>query len=149
MARKPSEKQKTDAKRTAPRGSEKPEAGLLSARQRIERERQAAIDRLRQIGGSVEGDDDGAPAAPNTGRDEGDQAQASEQTDMALMTRERLAERIERLTAALERVSEGRYGRCAVCGRQIAAARLAAIPETETCVSCQEQRETRTPDVAA
>ena len=52
------------------------------------------------------------------GRDEGDQALASEQTDMALMTRERLAERIERLTAALERVSQGQYGHCSVCGRR-------------------------------
>jgi len=175
MAKKPSEQQKTDAKRIAPRGSgkldqrraaraaeappaesldpsddrEPTEAGLTAARQRIERERRAAIDRLRQFGGSVEGDDDATPGGLGAGRDEGDQAQASEQTEMALMTRERLAERIERLTAALERVSQGQYGRCGVCGRQIAASRLAAIPETETCVSCQEQREGRTPGVAA
>jgi RNA polymerase-binding transcription factor DksA len=98
---------------------------------------------------SVEGGDGAAPAALDAGRDEGDQERASEQTEIALMTRERLIERMERLTAALARVSAGRYGHCVVCGRRIAAPRLAAIPETETCVSCQEQREGRTPGIAA
>jgi len=148
MTKKPSKHQRTQA--PGNERSASPDADLLSAaRQRLERERRAAIDRLRQLGGSFEGEDDVAPAGLAAGRDEGDQALASEQTDMALMTRERLAERIERLTAALERVSQGQYGHCSVCGRPIAASRLAAIPEAETCVSCQEQREGRTPGVAA
>src|SRR6185503_3655790 len=100
MAKKPSKQQKPDAKRIAKRraaraGETPPaesldpsddrvptEAGLLTAaRQRIERERRAAIDRLRQFGGSVEGDDDATPGGLGAGRDEGDQAQASEQTE--------------------------------------------------------------------
>ena len=52
--------------------------------------------------------DDSAPGAgPEPVLDEGDEAQISERNDMAFMTRERLAERINRLTAALERVAQG------------------------------------------
>ena len=175
MAKKLAEQQKTDAKRIPKGGAgqldrpqtprpiravrqksidesskiEAPERSLASARKRIEGERQAAIERLRQLNVSMETDQDTVLAAADAGRDEGDIAQASERTDMALMTKERLAERIEHLTAALERISQGRYGQCIGCGRPIGRARLAAIPETETCLECQQQREARTPDAVA
>src|SRR5688500_10224850 len=104
---------------------------LAAARARLERERQAAIDRLRELGVST-GTDETAPRGAHAVLDEGDQAQASERTDMAFMTRERLAERINQLTAALERISRGQYGRCADCGKPIEPSRVAALPETET-----------------
>jgi len=44
--------------------------------------------------------------------------------------------RIDLLDDALARLAAGSYGRCAVCGRPIPEARLAAIPGVETCVSC-------------
>ena len=120
---------------------------LAAARTRLERERHAAIDRLRDLGVST-GTDETAPRGTDAVRDEGDQAQASERTDMAFMTRERLAERINQLTAALERIRRGQYGHCADCGQPIEPTRLAAVPETETCLACQRQREARA-DAAA
>jgi RNA polymerase-binding transcription factor DksA len=112
-----------------------------AARQRLERERQAAVERLRQLDGTSEGDEGALGRGPEPVLDEGDVAQISERNDMAFMTRERLAERINRLTAALERVTRGQYGRCADCGRTIERARLTALPETETCLPCQQRRE--------
>lgn len=38
--------------------------------------------------------------------------------------------------AAIARAADGTYGRCAVCGRAIGAARLDARPTTTTCVTC-------------
>lgn len=38
--------------------------------------------------------------------------------------------------AALTRVADGSYGVCEVCGQQLAAERLEAIPWAATCVSC-------------
>jgi DnaK suppressor protein len=116
---------------------------LSAARARIGRERQAAIDQLRELGVSSQTDETAPPAGTDAVLDKGDQAQASEQNDMAFMTRQRLAERINQLTAALERVSRGHYGRCADCGQPIEPSRLAALPETETCLACQERREAR------
>src|ERR1051326_2567288 len=70
------------------------------ARARIERQRDDAVGQLRHAG------DVGVEIDP---LDEGDQAQASERLDLGFMTRERLADRVNRLTAALERMNEGTY----------------------------------------
>lgn len=47
-------------------------------------------------------------------------------------TRQRLAQ----IDAALRRLADGSYGRCAVCGQPVGAARLAARPVTTTCIRC-------------
>jgi DnaK suppressor protein len=65
----------------------------------------------------------------------------SETRDLEFGNRERLAERINRLTAALQRVDDGSYGVCERCGRQIQPARLEAIPEAACCRDCQEEIE--------
>jgi DnaK suppressor protein len=108
-------------------------------RQRIERERDEAIGQLRDLGISPEVN--GAEPQADHPRDEGDHAQASERLDLSFMTRERLAERINRLTAALERVIDGTYGQCEVCGRDIERNRLEALPEAARCLECQERME--------
>jgi DnaK suppressor protein len=108
-------------------------------RDRLLAERQAAIEELARLGFAAEHDD-----ATGTGEspfEEGDVAQASERLDMSFMHRERVAERINRLTRALERVAQGRYGTCEDCARAIEPARLAAAPEATVCRDCQEQRE--------
>jgi DnaK suppressor protein len=67
----------------------------------------------------------------------------------AYAARQRLAERINRLTPALERMEAGTYGQCAACGGPIEPARLATIPDAETCLRCQAQREQTEPERAA
>lgn len=76
--------------------------------------------------------------------DEIDLVQAHQRRDLGLLTRERLVERAGRLTAALERLDDGTYGACTECGRAIHAARLAALPEADRCVPCQERHERAT-----
>lgn len=49
---------------------------------------------------------------------------------------QRSAEHLADLDRALERVGDGRYGRCECCGRPIAAERLAARPASGTCIRC-------------
>jgi len=112
---------------------------MKEVRKRLERERQMAASRLRQMGGSITLEETATPA--DSVWDEADHIQASEQREMGLMSRERLVERIERLTAALKRIEQGTYGTCAECSKAIAPARLRAIPEATTCVSCQEKLE--------
>ncbi len=43
--------------------------------------------------------------------------------------------------AALERVEDGTYGQCQICGKPIPQARLSAIPYTAYCVKCERDRE--------
>ncbi|NHI19281.1 TraR/DksA C4-type zinc finger protein [Phycicoccus endophyticus] len=54
----------------------------------------------------------------------------SQHQALAAETRHRLAE----VDAALARVADGSYGRCAVCGEPIAEGRLEARPTARTCV---------------
>lgn len=44
------------------------------------------------------------------------------------------------LDRAAERLAAGTYGVCLRCGRDIGDARLDALPATETCIACAEQR---------
>ena len=46
---------------------------------------------------------------------------------------------VAQIRAALARIEHGTYGRCARCGRDIAAVRLAAMPSAITCVSCADE----------
>ncbi|WP_134741302.1 TraR/DksA C4-type zinc finger protein [Nocardioides sp. 503] len=43
---------------------------------------------------------------------------------------------LEEVDAALARLDDGSYGRCEVCGQQIAAGRMEVRPTARTCVSC-------------
>jgi RNA polymerase-binding transcription factor DksA len=45
-----------------------------------------------------------------------------------------------RLEEALDRLAAGSYGACQRCGGPIAAARLAARPDAETCITCATAR---------
>ena len=40
------------------------------------------------------------------------------------------------ISAALDRMEAGAYGRCVACGRDIGEARLRAIPEAARCAAC-------------
>ena len=47
---------------------------------------------------------------------------------------------LERTERALAKLDEGTYGRCDVCGEEIAPKRLAAMPDAVTCVACASPR---------
>jgi DnaK suppressor protein len=60
----------------------------------------------------------------------------------------RLLNRIER---SLERIRSGAFGECIACGEEIPRKRLDAMPWTEYCLQCQDERErmTRLPSAIA
>lgn len=49
---------------------------------------------------------------------------------------EREQRKLGAVTAALDRLRRGEYGRCTVCGDPIAFERLMVFPESPTCQSC-------------
>jgi RNA polymerase-binding transcription factor DksA len=53
-----------------------------------------------------------------------------------LALRESAQAHLAQVDAALDRLRAGTYGVCAVCGRPIDPARLAARPEADRCVTC-------------
>ena len=119
-------------------GNPMPAIGRADVGTRIERDLDVARSRLRQLGGAgVVGELPGTISESSAFTDEVDQIQATASRDVGLATRGLLLERVKRLSAALDRLSEGEYGVCVECAEPIAPARLDAVPEVQTCVCCQ------------
>src|SRR3970040_1451158 len=105
-----------------------------SIRKRLEQDLQEAVGRLRQMGGAVAVEElPGAVGDNSPFSDEVDEIQANESREISFATRERLVERVNRLSAALDRLNGGEYGVCVECAERISPARLHAVPEVPTC----------------
>ncbi len=52
-------------------------------------------------------------------------------------------ELLNHVESALKRIQDKTYGLCTVCKKPVAAARLKALPYTETCLKCQEALEAK------
>jgi RNA polymerase-binding transcription factor len=114
----------------------------MDTRERLEQDLRKTVARLRQLEGTeVVEYAAGIPGDNTPYSDEVDEIQASERREMTYATRELLVDRINRLVAALERLSIGDYGLCVECGEAIAPARLRVMPEVATCVRCQDRLE--------
>ena len=116
----------------------------MDIRKRLEADLREAVSRLRQMGGSSALEELFGPSGERKAyADEVDEIQANERREIGFATRELLVERVNRITAALDRLNDGEYGTCVECGEKIAAARLRALPEVQTCVRCQDMLERR------
>jgi DnaK suppressor protein len=111
-------------------------------RQRLERDLDAGIARLRHLGGAVAVEELPGPIGVNLPlADEVDEIQASQRREIGCATRELLVERVNGLSAALDRLNDGEYGTCVECDEAISPARLHVMPEVQTCVRCQDRLE--------
>jgi len=115
---------------------------METIRERLEEDLKTAVGRLRQMGGAVAVEEvPGAIGANSPFADEVDEIQANERREIGFATRELLVGRVNRLSAALDRLNDGEYGTCVECEEPISPARLQALPEVQTCVRCQDRIE--------
>ena len=115
---------------------------METIRERLEEDLRTAVSRLRQMGGAVAVEELPGPIGDNSPfADEVDEIQANERREIGFATRELLVDRVNRLSAALERLRSGEYGTCVECEEAISPARLRALPEVQTCVRCQDRIE--------
>ena len=77
----------------------------------------------------------GEPAA----RDDTDTATDDEGFSETLAEGTLKTETLKQVEDALQRIADGTYGKCVVCGKPIDAARLAAIPWTPYCREDQQK----------
>jgi DnaK suppressor protein len=111
-------------------------------RKRLDHNLRAALARLRQVGGAVAVEElPGASGDNSRFADEVDEIQANENREISFATREKLVERVKRLSDALDRLDDGEYGVCVECAERISPARLHAVPEVQTCIRCQDRIE--------
>jgi RNA polymerase-binding transcription factor DksA len=67
-----------------------------------------------------------------------EQVKQTENDELVMILELDAIEEIARINEALNRIEEGIYKLCAVCGKHIAEDRLAAIPCTTRCIDCAE-----------
>lgn len=115
---------------------------MYDVRTRIDQDLTTAVSRLRRLDGAAAvGRRPGAIGDTCFFADEVDGMQASESREIGFATRELVLQRVNRLSAALDRMNEGEYGTCMDCDEPISPARLQALPEGQTCVRCQDRLE--------
>ena len=73
--------------------------------------------------------------------DEVDFGAAKVEQAMSLRLKERESKFMEKISAALKRITDGTFGACQACGEEIALRRLEARPMSSCCVQCQEKRD--------
>jgi DnaK suppressor protein len=73
--------------------------------------------------------------------DAADQANVERDRSESLEEAKVLGESLAQVREALQRITDGTYGKCVVCGRPIEPARLEAIPWTPYCLEHQEMRD--------
>jgi len=96
------------------------------------------LEKRRGMGGSSSMAGLTADSNPEYGRDEGDRANASQAKEMTWLRSAQERGLLELVDAALSRIRDGTFGECLHCGQEIGAKRLAAIPWTRYCITCQE-----------
>ena len=74
--------------------------------------------------------------------DTGEEAVANLLSEMELAQLRREVEEIGDVEAALERIREGTFGKCTVCGDAVDRERLDAYPTAKRCIACQTRHET-------
>ncbi len=109
---------------------------MSDARERLEEERRRTTARLAALRGDHRGFVD---ASRDTNADDEHDPEgatiAFEREQVAALVRQ-AEDHLAQVEAALERLDEGTYGRCTVCGRRIPDERLEVRPTATTCVGC-------------
>lgn len=83
-----------------------------------------------------------SPLAPDErDSDEADAAVSTDMREHALWLRQGHREKLELIEQALQRLTDGSYGRCETCGESINPERLEALPYATQCIHCQKQAE--------
>jgi RNA polymerase-binding protein DksA len=99
---------------------------LTSVRDQLESERAdlaRQLDELSSVGAGADLDENFADTAQV----------AAEQVETRTLAAQ-LQDQLDDVEAALSRIDSGSYGTCEVCGQEVAAARLEAMPSTRFCI---------------
>jgi DnaK suppressor protein len=68
-----------------------------------------------------------------------DEVQNAAERELAIRNLDRESNLLRNVRLALRRIDEGTFGVCVHCDEEISPKRIAAVPWTPYCISCQEQ----------
>ncbi len=70
-----------------------------------------------------------------------DRASQESDRNFELRIRDRERKLVKKIKEALQRIDDGTFGTCEVCGKKISEKRLTARPVTTLCIACKTQQE--------
>ena len=85
--------------------------------------------------------DDGKKIEFNEVKDSVDQASDTYDNEFLHNLSDAEKRQLEDIDHALEKIDQGAFGTCELCGKGISKVRLEAIPVTKYCIDCQTQKE--------
>src|SRR5690242_12110376 len=105
-------------------------------RQALAADRADTLDRLAGLERELDGIVESARAANTDDEHDPEGATLAFEREHATALASQARQHLSDIDAALARLDDGSYGRCARCGGPIAPARLAARPTAATCINC-------------
>jgi DnaK suppressor protein len=84
---------------------------------------------------------DGRASDLDTAQDIADRAASSYNKEFLFHQSNSERQLLQMVEGALSRISEGSFGQCISCGKDINPKRLEAVPWTRYCIECQEKME--------
>ncbi|SDR70785.1 transcriptional regulator, TraR/DksA family [Nocardioides scoriae] len=106
------------------------------------------VDDVQRLTGElavVEGDLAGMieNSGEGSGHDQADVGSASFERDQERQIVNNARDMLEQSEHALERIADGSYGQCEICGNAIGKNRLMAFPRATMCLTCKQREERR------
>lgn len=101
------------------------------------------IERLRELLAEAEKTVSGMTGEKVNFPDPTDRALLESDRNFLLRIRDRERKLILKIRDALQRIEDGSFGICEICGEEISEKRLKARPVTTLCIECKEKQEAR------
>ncbi|OGP74093.1 MAG: RNA polymerase-binding protein DksA [Deltaproteobacteria bacterium RBG_13_58_19] len=108
---------------------------------RLEFFRQLLQERLEELLGEADKTREGMTGAASPFPDPTDRASLETDRNFTLRIRDRERKLILKIREAMERIEDGTYGSCEICGGEINEKRLIARPVTTMCIDCKSRME--------
>lgn len=107
-------------------------------KKKLESEKKKLESELSSLGRKTPGnpgDWEALPPSTESDPDQNVEADVMEGFEETVATQGELEQRLSQVNTALKRISEGKYGICRVCGKEIEVKRLEANPAADTCIT--------------
>jgi len=82
-------------------------------------------------------------SSPPVSGDAADIAQDASENELTIQLAEVESRELFQINMALDKINNGTFGLCEICGENISSARLKALPFAAKCIRCQEEEERR------